>query len=105
MHIFFFCCEIFILKLNPTDGNVFRDFQLVPPSLQEQLLERATPLFVQLMLAFYLTTTPGQAALAEILDLKHEEAIHSLEQFNQLVNLIQSSHGKPASDLNPSLVA
>ena len=48
------------------------------------------------MLSFYLNTTPGQAALSELLDLKNGEAIQSLEQFNQLVNLIQSSHGKQA---------
>ncbi len=61
-------------------------------SIQEELLSRATPLYVQLMLAFYLTSNSGNLKLRSFLDVELNERIETLEELNQLTNVFKETN-------------
>ena len=61
-------------------------------SIQGELLARATPLYIQLMLGFYLNSTSGNLKLRSLLDVELNERMESLEEFNQLTNLFNETN-------------
>jgi hypothetical protein len=66
-----------------------RTFRQLPRKTQDDLLSATAPLYVQLLLAFHLTTASGIEQLKEVLGLDPSERIENLYDVNELTNLFK----------------
>lgn len=66
-----------------------RTFRQLPRKTQDDLLSATTPLYVQLLLAFHLTTASGIEQLRDVLGLDPSERIDNLYDVNELTNLFK----------------
>jgi hypothetical protein len=82
---------------------ISRPFQRLRRRVQDELLKKSTPVYIQMMLGFYLTTTLGSIKLREILCLFPHERISTIVELNMEVNLFKSSAGELHSLQRPGL--
>ena len=74
--------------------DYFRPFCQLHKKAQADLLKRATPLYIQLMIAFYTATTLGSIKLREILQLLPHERVNNVMELHSLVGLFANQTGK-----------
>jgi hypothetical protein len=67
-------------------------------------LKRTTPLYIQLMIAFYTTTTLGSIKLREMLQLLPHERVNNIVELDSIANLFANKTGDNVYILSLSIL-